>query len=239
MESRDFYAIDPKTGLRADWLGNDKLTPATEVGTNYSRALHSNHMSGHVWQEYGSETLRGRSPDPNIKEPGDGGRGYFRNISLLSSWAHAPFLHNNAVGPEICGAVLHDHLGNPLGNPNPPGCWQFDPSVEGRLKLFEASMQSLLNPETRGNKVTRLDRDIVLEVGPRLWDGKDEKKILGFTLTVPKGTPAASLGNFQHKPFLVDLISSKVKPEEPREAEGPRGAKGPTKPKPAGLTTWP
>ena len=75
-------------------------------------------------------------------------------------------------------------------------------------------MQSLLNPETRGNKVTRLDRDIVLEVGPRLWDGKDEKKILGFTLTVPKGTPAASLGNFQHKPFLVDLISSKVKPEE-------------------------
>ena len=32
-----------------------------------------------------------------------GGRGYYRNVSLLSVWAHAPFMHNNAIGPEICG----------------------------------------------------------------------------------------------------------------------------------------
>ena len=32
-----------------------------------------------------------------------GGRGYYRNISLLSVWAHAPFMHNNAIGPELCG----------------------------------------------------------------------------------------------------------------------------------------
>ena len=57
----------------------------TEVGTYRCRALHSNHMAGHVWQEYGSETLRARTPDPNVTEPGDGGRGYYRNISLVSA----------------------------------------------------------------------------------------------------------------------------------------------------------
>ena len=38
-------------------------SPATEVGTDRCRALHSNHMPGHVWQEFGSETLRLRPPD--------------------------------------------------------------------------------------------------------------------------------------------------------------------------------
>jgi hypothetical protein len=63
-------------------------------------------MTGHIWEEYGSETLRARAPDPDpgIKEPHDGGRGYYRNISLLSLWAHAPFMHNNAIGPELCGS---------------------------------------------------------------------------------------------------------------------------------------
>ena len=84
-------------------MGNDHATLVSEVGTFRCRALHSNHMAGHVWQEYGSETLRARPPDPNVKDPDDGGRSYYRNISLLSAWAHAPFMHNNAVGPEICG----------------------------------------------------------------------------------------------------------------------------------------
>ena len=32
-----------------------------------------------------------------------GGRGYYRPPSLLSVWAYAPFMHNNAIGPEVCG----------------------------------------------------------------------------------------------------------------------------------------
>lgn len=208
----DFRAADPKTGMRLDWLGNDKATPATEVGTNRSRALHSNHMKAHIWEEFGSETLRARPADPNINEPADGGRSYFRNISLLSLWAHAPFMHNNAVGPEICGAPLYDHLGNPYANANPPGCWKFDPSVEGRVKLFKASMESLLNPKSREKKITTLDRDIVIDIGPRLWDGKEAKTILGLRLIVPKGRPSALLGNLQHKPFFLDLVLAKTKP---------------------------
>ena len=82
FRNRDFRALDDKTGLRRDWMGNDQATLVTEVGTNRCRALHSNHMAGHIWQEYGSETLRARTPDPNLREPADGGRGYYRNVSL-------------------------------------------------------------------------------------------------------------------------------------------------------------
>ena len=69
----------------------------SEVGTFRCRALHSNHMTGHIWDQFGSETLRAQPPDPNLVEPHDGGRGYYRNISLLNVWAHAPFMHNNVV----------------------------------------------------------------------------------------------------------------------------------------------
>ena len=68
FQNRDFRALDDRTQLRADWLGNDQSTFVTEVGTYRCRALHSNHMAGHVWQEYGSETLRARPPDPNVQE---------------------------------------------------------------------------------------------------------------------------------------------------------------------------
>jgi hypothetical protein len=40
---------------------------------------------------------------PERDELKDGGRGYMRNISLVNVWATAPFMHNNAIGPEICG----------------------------------------------------------------------------------------------------------------------------------------
>jgi hypothetical protein len=46
--------------VRADFLGNDQATPVTEVGTFRCRALHSNHMAGHLYMEYGSESMRAR-----------------------------------------------------------------------------------------------------------------------------------------------------------------------------------
>jgi len=109
VESRDYWAMTPssipgKPPIRADWMGNDVRTPVTEVGTNRSRSLHSNHMTGHVWQAYGSEDLRAEADIlADAPESSDGGRGCYRNISLISLWATAPFLHNNAIGPEVCG----------------------------------------------------------------------------------------------------------------------------------------
>ncbi len=219
FKNRDFAKVSDTSGVREDWLGSDVATPVTEVGTFRCRALHSNHMAGHVWQEYGSETLRARPRDPNVREPSDGGRGYYRNISLVNAWAHAPFMHNNSVGPELCGAPANtnndfyrvtylDDSGSLAANP--PACWPYDPSVEGRLKVYKESMRQLLNPKSRVTKVTKLDQDIILDIGPKLWDGEDEQKLLGFTLTVPKGTNAGLLGNFQHKQFIVDLVLAKT-----------------------------
>lgn len=229
----DFRKVNDTSHLRNDWLGNDKPTPVSEVGTFRCRALHSNHMAGHVWQEYGSETLRAQPRDPNIKEPADGGRGYYRNISLLNLWAFAPFMHNNALGPEICGNPEHaendfyaqrpryvDGSNVKLLPPDQqPGCLAYDPSVEGRFKLYKMSMEELLNPAKRIPKVTLLNQDVSLRVGPRLWDGTEKEKLLGFQLTIPseidgRGVTAGTLGNFQHKAFVVDLVQSKFKPEE-------------------------
>ncbi|HRO36392.1 cytochrome c [Thauera sp.] len=225
----DFHRLDLTAGLREDWLGNDGPTAVSEVGTFRCRALHSNHMAGHVWQEYGSETLRAQPPDPNVKEPGDGGRGYYRNLSLVNLWAHAPFLHNNALGPELCGkpqnAANDFYARRPryvdasnvklLPAERQPACFEYDPSVEARFKLYTLSMQALLNPAQRIPKVTLLNEDVTLRVGPRLWDGTEKERLLGFELTIPseidgRGVTAGTLGNFQHKAFIVDLVRAKT-----------------------------
>ncbi|MCB1906551.1 MAG: cytochrome c [Rhodocyclaceae bacterium] len=228
----DFQRIDEESGLRADWLGNDRPTPVSEVGTFRCRALHSNHVTGHIWQQYGSETLRAQPPDPNIAEPADGGRGYYRNISLLNLWAHAPFMHNNAIGPEICGKP--ENRANDFYAMRPryvdgsnirllppdeqPGCLAYDPSVAGRFDLYKRSMEALLNPDRRIPKVTLLNEDVTLRIGPRLWDGTDKEKLLGFQLTIPaeidgRGVTAGTIGNFRHKEFVVDLVQAKLAPD--------------------------
>jgi hypothetical protein len=201
---RDFRALDPATGLRRDWLGNDRETPVTKLETNAARALHSNHMKGHLWEEYASETYRTRRPvDLPMALDGerirfslnaDGGRGYYRNISLLSLWAYAPFMHDNGIGPELCG-----------GPEEPPRCRPFDPSVEGRYKLFKGSMDQLLNPDRRNPKITRTDQEKgARHIGP-----------LGIELKFPPGEPAALIGNFRHKEFISDfkIFLADLKPD--------------------------
>ena len=108
-----------------------------------------------------------------------GGRGYYRNISLLSAWAHAPFMHNNAIGPEICGKPARRRrststprpTSTPTGKPlaDPPDCWPFDPSVEGRYALYKASMAGAARTPTRRiPKMFVLDRDIVIDIAPKV-----------------------------------------------------------------------
>ena len=55
-----------------------------------------------------------------------GGRGYTRPPSLISLWSTAPFLLNNTVGP-----------------------FEHDPSVEARMRVFQASIEQMLWPEKR------------------------------------------------------------------------------------------
>jgi hypothetical protein len=147
-----------------------------------------------------------------------GGRGYYRNISLLSAWAHAPFMHNNAIGPEICGRPSDPKLdfytspyvdadGKPLANP--PACWPFDPSVEGRYRLYKASMEMLLYPERRPRKMALLDEDMIVDVAPKTRLGSLET---GLSLRVPKGFPAGVLSNLRFKDLLQDAVLARRDP---------------------------
>jgi hypothetical protein len=243
VASRDYRRVDPaRPDLRLDWLGNDELVPASEVGTYRARSLHSNHAAGHVWQEYGSETLRRKAAVDVLPEPlwrKDGGRGYYRNISLLSVWATAPFMHNNAIGPELCGApasqrawtadtrrnfyrspyvateangqLALDANDNPVAHPNPPPCRPYDASVEGRFELFVDSVRELLNPDERIPKITRLAEQVVIPVGPRYVFREGEET--GIEIRLPAGTPAIVLASLNHKEFLGDLVLAANDPD--------------------------
>jgi len=209
----DFHAADPDDpSLRLDWLGDDEPTPVTEVGTHYARALHSNHMAGHVWEEFGSKSLRDRAAVPDLDElRKSGGRGYFRNISLLSAWAHAPFMHNNAIGPELCGGpddamYVSPYVGperKPLAPDHAPPCWTFVPSVEGRYELFLLSVDLLLNPDRRTPKVTAVSEDLILDIAPRM---EVAGRAFGLSVVVPPEVPQASLGTLRYKDLLGDSV---------------------------------
>ncbi len=187
-----------------DWLANDEPTPFNIIGTNLCRALHDNHNEGHIWEEFSSETYKQR-PSPgsvpkvvNRMLPGvggkqfggekviEGGPGYLRNFSLLSAWATAPFLHNNAIG-ELTFLADGETV---------------DYTVAGRVKQFEMAYDELMmsdNPNDtphRPQKVSVTDRDIKL--APR----EDQQ---GFIkLPVPKGTPVqAFTSSDPHNPLFM------------------------------------
>src|SRR4029078_8825455 len=135
--------------------------------------------------------MRGRSvvtDIPERKEAKDNGRGYYRNISLLNVWATAPFMHNNAIGPEICDnprSAENDFFrsryvdaSGKLLDPQPQ-CMVYDPSVDGRFEIYRKSMYDLLHPRERGIKATLTDSDVIVDFGLRRWDGKAEQPLVG------------------------------------------------------------
>lgn len=103
-------------------------------------------------------------------EPGDGGRGYYRNISLVNLWAHAPFLHNalgalygkpqNAANDFYAQRPRYVHDASNvklLPAERQPACYGTTPASRGRFTLYTLSMQALLNPAQRIPKVTLLN----------------------------------------------------------------------------------
>jgi len=227
FRSRDFAAPNaahPRQ-VRADFLGNDQSTPVTEVGTFRCRALHSNHRAGHLYMEYASDSLRQRpvvADIPERNELKDGGRGYLRNVSLVNVWASAPFMHNNAIGPEICGKPANKE--NDFFRPRyagsdgkllatQPECLRYDPSVEGRFELYKRSMFDLLHPKERGSKITVTNADLIIDVGIRPLVGNIEKPLGGFgQVKIPAGSSPGFLNGLQHKQLVGDLFLAKRDP---------------------------
>ncbi len=152
---------DYKAKMRAivkapDFLDNNYLStevriPATLLRTNVCSPLATNALAGNIWDNFSSSTYKSLPSvgtvtvaDPFTGEPRPyampaGGRGYTRVPSLISIWSTAPFLLNNSVGP-----------------------FDISPSVEARMKVFDASIEQMLWPEKRerdaelGNKVNGL-----------------------------------------------------------------------------------
>lgn len=149
---------DFKSKMRAIALANDFLDgnylstelriPVTLLGTNACSPLATNAIRGNIWDNFSSQTYKDLPSvgeitiyDPmtgaprQFKMPG-GGRGFTRPPSLISLWSTAPFLLNNSVGP-----------------------FEWSPSVDARMKSFQASIEQMLWPEKRehdaflGNKI--------------------------------------------------------------------------------------
>ena len=241
FKNRDFAAASEQhpRQVRADFLGNDQATPVTEVGTFRCRSLHSNHKAGNLYMESASETLRQRpvvADIPERNELKDGGRGYMRNVSLVNVWATAPFMHNNAIGPEICGKPANkendffrpryvDSSGKLLAQQ--PECLRYDPTVEGRFQLYKLSMFDLLHPRERGSKRTLTNADLLIDVGVRPLDGKTEKPMFDFgQVKIPAGSSVGFINGLMHKQLVGDLFLAKRHPER-LQAEG-KGALVPT-----------
>ena len=185
-----------------DWLGNDERVPFNIVGTNMCRALHNNHNQGHIWEEFSSETYK-KTPSPgsipNVlnrmipfiggtklgERKVEGGPGYLRNISLLSVWATAPFLHNNAVG-EV--TYLPD------GSP--------DYTVAGRIKQFEMAYDELMTSDNPKDAVHRPQKTLKTTEDMHVTPREDMQ---GYPkIPVKKGTPVANFASQNpHNPLFM------------------------------------
>ncbi|HEY9605508.1 MAG TPA: hypothetical protein V6C85_28140 [Allocoleopsis sp.] len=169
--------------LDHNFLSDDKRYPVTYLGTNASRALATNAMQGHIWEQFSSKTYK-ELPSAgklelynpfNEKKPIEfevpaGGRGYYRTPSLISVWATAPLLHNNSVG-----------------------VYNKDTSVEGRVAAYEDAMEKLLSPEKREGKISRTTQKSTLELP------------LGIKLPIPEGTPVNLLANINLREAITRL----------------------------------
>jgi hypothetical protein len=106
--------------------------------TNLCSPLASNAIRGNIWDNFSSETYKTLPSvgivhviDPFTGRPVPyrmpaGGRGYTRVPSLISLWSTAPYLLNNTVGP-----------------------FNSSPSVDARLRSYQASINQMLFPQTR------------------------------------------------------------------------------------------
>jgi len=173
--------------LQGNYLSTDARVPVTLLRTNACSPLATNALGGNIWDNFSSSTYKQlpsvgtitlHDPYTGAAIPHTmpaGGRGYTRVPSLISIWSTAPFLLNNAVGP-----------------------FDGSPSVEARMKVFEASIEQMLWPEKR-------ERDAVLgSKVPGVIDRTTERS----NVTVPVGYVPEALQPLQgalHRwlPWLV------------------------------------
>ena len=104
-------------------------------------------------------------------------------------------MHNNALGPEICGKpnngnndfyrVTYVDARGAAGRP--AAMLAVRPKRGGAVRSLQGSHGAAArNPAERVPKITKLSEEIIIEVGPRLWDGEDEKQLIGLKIRIPR-----------------------------------------------------
>jgi hypothetical protein len=140
--------------LDSNFLSDDRRHSITLLQTNAARALATNAKQGHIWQDYSSKTYKSLpSPgtlilpnpynafDPILFKVPEGGNGYYRTPTLVSVWATAPYLHNNALGK-----------------------FNGDPSLAGRMDAFNDAITKLLWPAQRAKFIKRTSVESFLDL---------------------------------------------------------------------------
>ncbi len=170
--------------LKDNYLSTEVRVPVTLLHTNACSPLATNALAGNIWNDFSSDSYKSLPPvgqityyDPYTGEPKQytmpgGGRGYTRPPSLVSLWSTAPFLLNNSVGPFVS-----------------------DPSVEGRMRSFDASIEQMLWPERRVH-------DSLL--GTKVPGTIDRTTVQSYVVIAPGYLPPVLQQNFftQNYPWL-------------------------------------
>jgi hypothetical protein len=173
--------------LKDNYLSTELRVPVTLTQANICSPIATNALVGNIWDNFSSQsykdlpsvgTVKVRHPITGAASdytlPG-GGRGFTRPPSLVSVWSTAPFLQNNSVGP-----------------------FDKSPSVEARMRVFQASIEQLLWPERRVK-----DAIFASETGPGV--GSIDRTNSTNSLWVPSGYVPDAL-----KPLLG--VSRKIFP---------------------------
>jgi hypothetical protein len=212
--------------LEGNFLSTEARIPVTLLRTNACSPLATNALAGNIWDNFSSQSYKTLPSvgtisvhDPFTGKPWQykmpaGGRGYTRVPSLISIWSTAPFLLNNSVGREA---------------------FEQDPSVDARMRVFQASIEQMLWSEKRtldpvlgkssnGDRIYRIDRTteasaitIPADYLPETFRPLSAKlhgllpKLFaadgGITIgPFPKGLPVNLLANLQLLPETSSLI---------------------------------
>jgi hypothetical protein len=137
--------------LDGNYLSTEARVPVTLLQTNACSPLATNALAGNIWDNFSSQSYKTLPSvgtitvhDPFTGKPSQykmpaGGRGYTRPPSLISLWSTAPFLLNNSVGENA---------------------FEQDPSVDARMRVFQASIEQMLWPEKRKHDRLLGDTDV-------------------------------------------------------------------------------
>lgn len=191
--------------LQNNFLSTERRIPVNVVGTNACRALATNAMRGHVWDNFSSETYKSLSSVGEIEglNPLDGstykfqaeggGTGYYRVPSLISIWATAPLLHNDSIGT-----------------------YTGDPSVAGRMKAFNDAITKLLWPQKRlgPDSIPRTTVESYINIPSSYFPQELQSMTRNGFLRIgpiPAGTPVDLLANadleLSNQGKMLDLIA--------------------------------